>query len=80
MTIISTVAVNQYLSISRKRKLNNYVEQCFCSLLNLRYSTLLVSLVFHCILTAFSHHTFITLKDRLVVIAVVRNFDNICVL
>ena len=44
----------------------------FCALLNLRYSTLIVSLVFQTILTAYSHHRFITLKDSLVVIAVVR--------
>jgi len=48
------------------------------TLLNLRYSTLLVSLVFQCILTAYSRHRFITLKDRLGVIAVVRNLYNIC--
>ena len=50
----------------------------FCSLLNLRYSTLIVSLVFQCILIAYSHHSFIdTVEHCLVVIAVVRNLRNI---
>ena len=63
--IDSIETVSQHLS---KAKVDN-VEQCSfvrCSIL--RYSTLIViiSLVFQCILTAYSHQRFITLKDCLV--------------
>jgi len=60
MTMISTVAVNLFLSVSRNRKLTTWNSV-------LRYSTLCVSLVFQCILKEYSHHRFITLEDRLVV-------------
>ena len=54
----------------------------FCSLLNF---TLFNTYCFSCFpvhsnCIACSHHRFITLKDCLVVIAVVRNLDNICIL
>jgi len=41
---------------------------------------LLFRLFSNAILTAYSHHRFITLIDCLVVIAVVRNLHNICIL
>jgi len=75
MTTISKVAVNQFLSISRKRKLTMW-NSVFL-LLNLHYSTLILSSV---ILTAYLHHRFITMKDPSVVISVVRNLDNIRIL
>jgi len=65
VTMISTEALKQYLSISRKRKLTMWNSVLLFVIEFFVIQHLLFRLFSNAILTAYSHHRFITLIFRL---------------